>query len=308
MSVEGAVEHLQQLGLSGYEAKAYVALVVAGQPLNGYEVAKRSGVPRSTVYETLGKLVARGAAYEVRGQDDSLAYLSLPPQSLLDRMRRDFDQTVDVLDTLLPTLAAPPEVHLIHNVTGRDPMLTRAADVLVSARHELFVSSWPEEFDELRPLVGAASDRGIDVTVMSFADAGEPHHRIGHTYLHELSPPDVALENLGCRLLVVVADRRQALMGGFLNGDAWGVYTENPAVVMVAVEYIRHDIAMQLMFEHIGREKVQAFWDSDPDILRLRGDRGTAAAALRGDGGRSRASRSRTRPQRAGANEVRGRR
>ena len=40
--------------------------VAAGTPLNGYEVAKRSGVPRSTVYETLAKLVGRGAAYEVR--------------------------------------------------------------------------------------------------------------------------------------------------------------------------------------------------------------------------------------------------
>ena len=49
-----------------HEAKAYVALVAAGGPLNGYEAAKRSGVPRSTVYETLAKLVARGAAFEVR--------------------------------------------------------------------------------------------------------------------------------------------------------------------------------------------------------------------------------------------------
>src|SRR5262249_33872361 len=49
MSTEGSIERLQELGMSGYEAKAYIALVAAGEPLNGYEVAKRSGVPRSTV-------------------------------------------------------------------------------------------------------------------------------------------------------------------------------------------------------------------------------------------------------------------
>ncbi len=61
MSQQSVIEELQHLGMSGYEAKAYVALVAAGTPLNGYEVAKHSGVPRSTVYETLGKLVGRGA-------------------------------------------------------------------------------------------------------------------------------------------------------------------------------------------------------------------------------------------------------
>jgi transposase len=66
MSQQSVISELQRLGMSGYEAKAYVALVAAGSPLNGYEVAKRSGVPRSTVYETLAKLVGRGAAYEVR--------------------------------------------------------------------------------------------------------------------------------------------------------------------------------------------------------------------------------------------------
>ncbi|MFD2351428.1 TrmB family transcriptional regulator [Nonomuraea ferruginea] len=74
------IEELQRLGMSGYEAKAYVALVAAGAPLNGYEVAKRSGVPRSTVYETLGKLVGRGAAYEVRLGDAGVGYISLPPR------------------------------------------------------------------------------------------------------------------------------------------------------------------------------------------------------------------------------------
>jgi len=64
LALTAIVERLQHLGMSGYEAKAYVALVASGVPINGYEVAKKSGVPRSTVYEPLGKLAARGAAFE----------------------------------------------------------------------------------------------------------------------------------------------------------------------------------------------------------------------------------------------------
>src|SRR5690242_1886984 len=98
MSQQSVIEELQHLGMSGYEAKAYVALVSAGRPLNGYEVAKFSGVPRSTVYETLAKLVGRGAAYEVKGSDANTDYLPLPPASLLGRMRREFDSSVEKLE------------------------------------------------------------------------------------------------------------------------------------------------------------------------------------------------------------------
>src|SRR5581483_7857868 len=99
-------------------------------PLNGYEVAKMSGVPRNTVYETLGKLVARGAAFEARAQQDTVLYLPLPPNSLLARMSAEFNESLDALRKDLPRLAGPQEAHLIHNIVDRSAMLERAADVI----------------------------------------------------------------------------------------------------------------------------------------------------------------------------------
>jgi sugar-specific transcriptional regulator TrmB len=49
MDRESAVGLLQAAGMSGYEAKAYLSLLSHGTVMNGYEVAKSSGVPRSTV-------------------------------------------------------------------------------------------------------------------------------------------------------------------------------------------------------------------------------------------------------------------
>jgi HTH-type transcriptional regulator, sugar sensing transcriptional regulator len=91
-------------------------------------------------------------------------------------------------------------------------------------------------------LVRKADRADVDVSVMSFDDDGEP---VGRKYSHQFSTPDVVHRNLGCRLLVVAADRQEALIGDFLEHDAWGVYADDPAVVLVAVEYVRHDIAMQ---------------------------------------------------------------
>ena len=46
---------LLQLGFSEYEARAYLALLQRN-PLNGYELAKVSGLPRANVYAVLQKL------------------------------------------------------------------------------------------------------------------------------------------------------------------------------------------------------------------------------------------------------------
>jgi sugar-specific transcriptional regulator TrmB len=274
---EDVISRLQHLGMSGYEAKSYLALVGAGEPLNGYEVAKRSGVPRSTVYETLAKLVARGAAFEVRGVDDAVEYLPLPPKALLDRLGRDYSESLAALDVLLPAIAAAPTVHLIHNLTGSAALLERAADVVSGARRELFLSLWPEEMAVLGDEVARADGRGAAVTSVAFGDLGRT---VGRTYQHTLSTPDVVLENLGCRMLTVVGDRTEAVVGGFTETGAWGVYTDNPAVVLLAVEYIRHDIAIQLMGDHFDADQIRTFWREDPDMNRLRADRGLPAAAL----------------------------
>lgn len=79
--------------------------------MNGYEVAKSSGVPRSTVYETLAKLVASGAAFEVADDNTAVSYVPLPPKALIGRLRRDTHETITGLEGVLPqighALAAP---------------------------------------------------------------------------------------------------------------------------------------------------------------------------------------------------------
>ncbi|MBE1534814.1 sugar-specific transcriptional regulator TrmB [Actinomadura algeriensis] len=270
MSTRDVLEHLRRLGMPGYEAKAYVALVAAGRPVNGYEVAKRSGVPRSTVYETLGKLVARGAAYEVRGSSDATEYLPLPPESLLDRMRREFDGSVAALRTALPAVAAAPEAPPIHGLKDAGTMLDRAEDVVAAARRDLFVSIWPEEMRRLRGPVEEAAGRGVDVSVVAFGEDAAPGAG-ARVHRHRYSAPAAVLEDLGYRLIVVVGDRREAVVGGFGEDAAWGVYTADPAVALMAAEYVRQDIALQILADRVGAAELDRLFATDPDLVRLLG-------------------------------------
>jgi len=301
-SLDKVVQRLGELGMSSYEAKSYLALVTAGRPLNGYEVAKISGVPRSTVYETLGKLVARGAAFEARTETDSTSYLPLPANALLDRMSRDFDDSLQALRGELPSLAAPRQAHLLHNLTNYDALIDRCADVIRESRRELFVSIWPQERERLGTVLHAAEERGVDVTVLVFGEDLEP---IGHTYRHDYSPPEFVLDYLGYRLFVVAGDNQQSVIGGVDGGDGWGVYTDNPAVVLLSIEYVRHDIAMQLLGGQFGATQVTEYVRSNPEFVHLRAARAVKASALSGqhDGGpraRKPTHKARSRPTAAG--------
>ena len=266
------------MGLSLYEAKCYTTLVEASTPLNGYEVAKRSGVPRSAVYEVLKKLVARSAAYEV-AEGDGAAYVPLSPAMLMSRFRSHMDDTVNSLESGFASLASPVQASLTHPIDGHRDLLDRCRDVVMSASTDVFVSVWPDELDELRPVLRRVADQGVDVSVICFGDPGE---RVGYTYQHEFSSPDQVLDNVGCKLMVVAADRERAVIGGVDEDNAsWGTYTDDVAVVAVAVEYVRHDIAMQLLMRRMNNDEgIAEYWRTSSELERLR-DHGEPAERLR---------------------------
>jgi sugar-specific transcriptional regulator TrmB len=258
--------------MSGYEAKAYLALVGASRPINGYEVAKRSGVPRSTVYETLAKLLARGAAFEVRSDDESTSYVALPHDALIRRLRLSFDSHISELESSLPHVTAPATSHLLHTIEGRDAVVERARDLIDLSSKTLDVSAWTDELDEIAPSLRRADDRHVELSIISFGEGFEP---IGHTQTHMFAAPDVVLERVGCRLIVIAADREEVLIGGIVEGGAvWGVFSDDPAVVLVAVEYIRHDIAFQILVERMGTAQVDDIFRTDPTLVRLATGRG----------------------------------
>ena len=263
---EKVLQELQNLGMSGYEAKAYVALASSEGALTGYEVAKVSGVPRSTVYETLAKLIARGAAFETRGDNGSPAYLPLPPPALLSRLRREFEESLGSLTSALPRLRLPMPSYTTHHLSGHVAVRERAMDIIETAAKEVYASIWPEDAADLVPALRAAEARGVDISLLSFGE----YEPIGNFFLHRLASPEIALERVGCRLLVVAADRRSVLIGGELDDESWAVYSEDPAVVLVALEYVRHDIAIQILADRIGQERVEEVWYKDPTLARVR--------------------------------------
>ncbi len=275
VSTERALDLLKDAGLSGYEAKAYVALLGAGEPMNGYEVAKASGVPRSTVYETLGKLVARGAAFEVAGDSDGVAYVPLPSDALIGRLRRQTDETIVGLEAVLPTIGKALATRVVQHLTGRSDVVTRAIDVIESARRTLWLSVWPQEASGFQVAVEAAVARGVDVFTIAYGDVTLP----GRVFAHSYSSPEVVEQRLQCRLSIIVADHDQATIAGVTKDAVWGMWSDDRAVALLAAEHVRHDIALQITAEHLEAAGLQDFWAHNPDLEALRDASASAMGA-----------------------------
>src|SRR5574337_239513 len=107
---------LQELGFSEYETKAYITLLKA-HPLNGYSVAKTSGIPRANVYAVLQKLEERGAIYAL-GTETGTSYSPISPRDLIQRLSSHITSVLDKAERALHEVATPVEQHYVHNVHG----------------------------------------------------------------------------------------------------------------------------------------------------------------------------------------------
>lgn len=256
--------HLQKLGFSQYESKAYVTLLQHA-PATGYEVSKQSGVPRSMIYEVLGKLIDKGAGYIV--PSDPVQYAPVPAKDMLARMRKDFSETVDYLETTLQSLQSKPSIDVIVHMDGYEQVLEEIRHIIKEANEELWLSVWEPQVPLLKESVDEAVSRDVPVLSVVF---GAEHETLGHTFHHNYMSPEVVRERIGGNLTIAARDGEEVVIANFTDETIpWAVKTKNPALVLVAIEYIRHDIMFEEMTKEFGADKLSALWRSRPDLYQI---------------------------------------
>ncbi|GEB35785.1 MULTISPECIES: TrmB family transcriptional regulator [Brevibacillus] len=257
-------KELQKLGFSQYECKAYIGLL-KHSPITGYEISKRSGVPRSMIYEVIGKLLEKGAVYTV--PSEPVTYAPLAARELIRRLRGQFEQSFDYLEKSLSALESEQEVDVIRRISGDELVLTEMRQMIKQATGEVWLSIWEPQVPAIQESVDACTEAGISVFTVLF---GQAQTRVGTTYHHDYMAPDVAEERMGGHLTIVARDLEEVLIANFApNTAAWAVKTKDPALVLVAVEYIRHDIMFAEVTKVLGPEKVETLWRNKPDLYQV---------------------------------------
>ena len=245
---------MQSLGFGQYESQVYLALLQ--QPsVSGYELAKQSGVPASKIYAILNKLISKELVQVIDSEPKK--YIPQPPQEILSRMKGDFLQTVETLQEKLENLYVQETAanNHIFNLSGRDLIIRKVLDFIAYAQKSLWLSVWDEEVDEIAPALRQAHKRGVDIHIVHF---GKKLLNLGAEYRHGREH-QIRVQR-GGRRIALIADDQKVILGHFLeDGSSNAAWTTNKGLVLLAKDYVIHDIYTIRFAEKFGEEAEDIF-------------------------------------------------
>jgi len=239
-----------ELGLTRNEALAYLALLEAPEEdgLTGYEVASRSGIPRSAVYAVMRKLESARAAFATGSSP--ARYRATAPSGLVEGMRTETHTTLDRLKDALDRYPKRAFPEPIWTHASYDEVIARVDTMIRSATRSVYLSVWSREAALLAPALASVADRDLHRVLFSTDGLAEPP--AGFSCWSDEGTSDAQKAAWSHKLLAVV-DRREALVGGSEPGvDNHAVFTSNPSLVDLTTNHIILDIT--LIAQRTGRD------------------------------------------------------
>ncbi|MEJ2350574.1 MAG: helix-turn-helix domain-containing protein [Anaerolineales bacterium] len=245
------------IGFTEYEAKVYAALL-REYPATGYQISKQAGIPRSMVYEALGRLHTRGAVLKTDDRRSTL-YRPVPPDILLDRFDQEHQNLIQNLRDRLRPLYKDQNGDRMWSVQGQGAVHSYVARMITAAQTELMFVLPDSQLQILRAGIRAASERGVEVSALL---TGEGNLDCGQIARHP--PLESELQEL-TDMLVVVADDNECLIAN-TDLDVSATVTTNPNLVLITRQFIWMELFAQRIYNRFGPDLLDRL---DPDDRRI---------------------------------------
>jgi sugar-specific transcriptional regulator TrmB len=222
---EALLREFEELDLSPYEARVLLALLRLGSA-NSSQLARHSGVPRTSTYQVLEELNRRGLAQRLSvegpavwaspGRDEVFDRLDALQE---ERLRQHRERTARLREMLAETFpevpsAAGPYVHVLQGASQVSSIYDR---LLAEAQREVVVFNRPPYSlppERVNPAVLEAVGRGVRARVLYQAqqwnDPAAAGFREAMAAYHEAGVQGALVDELPIKL--AVADRRVALL------------------------------------------------------------------------------------------------
>jgi len=210
-----AAEVLGRVGLTQYEARAYIALVARGLG-DAASLATAAGIPRTSAYKVLESLAEKGYAKPTGGKP--ILFRPTPPLDVAETLKGAIQEVFEKLALLHRVVAEHGEPQLVYLLSGREKVLSKIGELLDQST-EAFILTTPQLADvrdELGKKIQHAVKRGVHVTFIT-----TPLQRIPE------GVEFVPRENL--RATEVLSDGAHALLAA-PGLEACG-FTDNPILI-----------------------------------------------------------------------------
>lgn len=220
--VTEAVSTLEELGLTEYEARCFVALTRLSEG-TAKEISSVAEVPRPRVYDTVERLDQKGLV-DVQ-QSTPRKYKAVPTEVAVRRLRENFDSRIEAAENALQQVEEPDsdEDEGMWAITDTDHVTDRIVALIDSAKetvHHLIAAEEVLDRDVLDALA-EASDREVSVLVeVPTADVGERVEQavpvVEIVVDSSLESTDQVYDEWPAQLLMV--DQRASLASGIEEG------------------------------------------------------------------------------------------
>ncbi len=233
-----AVELLQDLGMSQYEASIYVALLrLRGGTAR--EVSETTSVPRTRIYDAVERLQDRGLV-DVQNNSPK-QFQPVGRETTLRHFRHKYDDTVTELASQLADLEPAErqqEQRGVWTTTGSAAVDDRVSNYLSSATDEIVYLTIDRVLsEEILTELRAASERGVAVRLANSTETGHKRLQTAVPAAELIEPPWAWDGPPTGRLLVT--DHKTVLMSTLAENDGstetaiWGTGTQNSLVAVL---------------------------------------------------------------------------
>jgi sugar-specific transcriptional regulator TrmB len=232
-----ALKSMQQLGFTASEARIYLWLL-RHHPATGYEVAARSGVPRSAVYHTLGRLANLGVIASVSGRPTR--YVPLGPDKLVALMAARSRGSLEELEAALRALDVRPAEATTATLVGYRPVMDQAKALVAQSKRSVVASLWGRESRALAAALKARVKRGVEVILFSFTPVA-----LDGAQVFSYGLAEEALARDWQHKLILISDLSRVLVGGAEEtDDNRAVITDETTLVEMALSNLVLDITL----------------------------------------------------------------
>jgi hypothetical protein len=224
--------------------------------MTGYAIAKDTLVPQPKVYETLGRLVERGAVLQVSGSPAK--FVAVPPARVLSQLETSFRQRMATVELEVSRMrretSQDHEFRMYKESDSWIAIVGAANDLISGATERIYVSGHGTYLDALGAEIGAADRRGVRVDILCFGEL--PFSLRGGIVIRHSSTDGTVYRHHQARHLAITCDTTAALWALAPEGDKWeAMWSDNDPLLTALVKgFVRHDIFSQRMFRDFSTE------------------------------------------------------
>ena len=221
------VERLTQFGLTRHEGVIYLTLLSEGD-LNGYEVAKTTGISRSNTYTSLASLVEKGGAHVI--EEATIRYTPVPIAEFCENKIRKLQESKADLIRTIPQKRAVVEGYI--TIKGEINILNKLRNMILEAKERVYISVPNAILELIVPDIEQAIQRGIKMVIITngpFSLAGSIIH-IAEQPLQQIR---------------LIADSTNVLTGDINNGEhSTCLYSQKQNLVDLFKDSMKNEIKL----------------------------------------------------------------